>query len=92
MKLTILPTYEKGGLVKRGRMADWVFKLADKAHAVEHDASDGTEIQKRITLEEARQLWTDNRRAIMKRLPRGPFVFVIMNGCGYTRVSLWGHA
>lgn len=92
MKFVVLPTYEKGGPVKRGRMADWVFKIADKSAIVtEHDALTGANVNKRIPLEEARQMWTDNRRAMMRRLERGPFVFVIMNGCGYTRVALWGH-
>lgn len=92
MKFIQLPTYDKGGPVKRGRMADEVFRCTDTAHLLEHDATTGEEKGKRITVAEARLLWNDNRRATMARQVRGPFVFVIMRSSGYARVSLWGVA
>lgn len=85
-----LPTYEKGGPVKRGRQADLVFQCADRAHMVTHQAMTGSEAQKIVPLEEARRLWNENRRVKMERQPCGPFVFVIMNATGYVRVTLWG--
>jgi hypothetical protein len=80
------------GALRRGRRTDEVFARAARATTHFHSFVPGTardvESVEPISVEEARRMFDDHRRAKMVRRDDGAFVFVVGTPIGTTRVEI----
>lgn len=101
-----IPKFETGGEIARGRdlrsvrAIAHVFACSDRFYVTSHNMTTLEQVFRReITRGQAVNLWAgeskkkvDRLPTKLVRLPRGPFVFVLV--CGrehnYARVELWG--